>query len=217
LAPYKAEMLTINANAVKAYQGTPAKWEELSSLYHFYDVGTIKKAPYPEWKLVVLDMDCDGPCFSANLFRFAWDPNAKKLVELGKLSSSEYSPAEMVAFTKNADADFTISGLTPPEAILLPDGVNSIELTTKDADFYGMIKKDEQTPAAPGYAFVDFGKVAFTDAKLGDVYYSNQMIGCLFIKLPDGSVSTYAYDPKLMDEKYYQAITWNDKSEPTSI
>jgi len=28
-------MMAINATAVKAYSGTPAKWEELAALYHF--------------------------------------------------------------------------------------------------------------------------------------------------------------------------------------
>lgn len=219
LAPYKGDMQTLNENAVKAYQGAPAKWEDLSSLYHFYDSGTIKKAPYDGWKLVVLNMDCDGPCFSANLFRFAWDPNGKKLVELEKMSSSEYAPDEMAALTNNSDKNFVISGLIPPQAILFPDGINSIDLAYRDMDFYGLINKnpDQGTTMVPGYSFMDLGKVAFVDPKIGNVYYSSELVGALFVKLPDGSVSNYSYDPKLLDTKYYQTINWKDKSEPISV
>ncbi len=219
LAPYKSDMQTLNENEVKAYEGTPAKWEDLSAKYEFYDAGTIHKAPYDGWKLLVLDMDCEGPCMSASIFRFAWDSDNKKLVELEKLSSTDYAPTEMSAITNNADKKFEITGLTSPQTILLPDGSNSIELMTKDADFYHLFDKDwnPETPDEWGYVFVEPGKVAFVDPKVGNVYFSTQLIGCLFVKLPDGTLSTYGYDPKLLDAKYYQLINWTDKSQQTSL
>jgi hypothetical protein len=222
LAKYKTAMLQSRDKEMKTYDqnAQPTKWEDIAQYFHFYDAGTIKKAPYSGWKLVILNQDCDGPCMSASIYRFAYDKATGKLELLNNHSTTDnWGYSDMSVF--DSDDDFTISGLTLPKSITLPNGVDSAELDGTDIDLakpqtMHITENNLEVFDSP-YTFADPGKVAFTDARLGDIYFAENNSGCLFVKLPDGTLSKYAYDPKMFDQNRYQYIKLNDSTTPADL
>lgn len=221
LANYQKAILAAKDEANKWNPEIKAStWADASSYFKFYEVGTINKAPYQSWKLVNLLYECEGPCMSRPLYRFAYDEKDQKLVMLIKNSySSEYGDqSDIEVLKKNADQTFLLPGFTLPKTILTPDGLNSVELKGTDVDMAtpDNLKKEGGNPYS--YLYNSLGAVAFTDAKVGEIYFSGmETIGCLFLKLPDGTLSEYAYDPRLFETSHPQMIAWEDKKEPSNL
>ncbi len=186
---------------------------DIADYYDFYDAGEIKIEPYKGQRLIILDLGCDGPCGSASVHRFAYDQNSGNLIWLSKLSNLDYVPAGFNALKKNKDDNFTIKKLEVPQIIMTPDGRNVLNLSINGIDL-----KRPKIAGKEDYYFVKLGKVAFKDAKVGDVYFADdQQVGCLFIITPDSVISSYTYDDGLMNSKFFEQAYWNDNSTPVLI
>ena len=70
-------------------------WGDIEHLYKWYEIGIINAAPYKDWKLLVLDFQCDGPCLSTFVHRFAYNTGTEELVLLSKYST-EYSLTDYI-------------------------------------------------------------------------------------------------------------------------
>ncbi len=181
----------------------------VKTMLAFYEVGTLKADPYQGQKLLVMIEGCEGPCFSDQISRFAWDEQSGKLTYLTNHSYSDYIPEFLNPVLKNSDKELTLKALILPNSIMLPDGSNSVQLVSKDVDFRsGMTRENGNED---GTVFVDLGKVAFTDPKVGPVYLSAlEMTGCVFVIGPDSVISTYKFDPDLVGDKAGDTVKWND-------
>ncbi|HCW31888.1 TPA: hypothetical protein DGH83_00085 [Candidatus Peregrinibacteria bacterium] len=201
LAPYKDDLFKIysegmlggNPNSTTAAQFS---WEtNLAPFFHWYEVGTIftKGLPYEGQKLVVLNLDCEGPCFSPNLYRFAWDEATQTLTFLAPYST-EYYPDYLSPLMTKKDEQIVLAGLTLPEQIELPDGKGVLTLSHRDKSYL----------ADP------FRNVTFKDPSIGDVYFPGTSenpsnLGCFYVQAPDGSHSQYDYNPGFFAENQ---TTW---------
>ena len=210
LAKYLDKMIDAVPEYYKSAEDESAEELILEELT-FYDVGEIKIAPYAGQKLLAMKVDCDGPCFTVTLSRFAWDEKTGELTHLDNLSTQDYVPDYVAPLMENKDEDFAVKALNPPKTIMLPDGSNSISLTLKDADFHYQDTVDDDS------YFVVLGKEAFADPKWGKLYTSEQNTGCLYLQLPDGSISQYGYEPGLTGNHPGHSVTWKDGSDFTWI
>ena len=189
--------------------GSESQEAFLTEGLHFYDVGEIKLSPYEGQQLVVMVIDCDGPCFTTTISRFARDEKSGELTYLDAMSNEDYMPEYLEPLMKNADEDFSVKALNLPKTIMLPDGSNSVSLSIRDADFHNGIDDPDTI------SYVTFGKVAFTDPKWGDVYMSDHNAGCVYLRAADHSVAIYYYDAKLLNETASHSIIWKDGSDTT--
>ena len=192
-------------------------WEENEErLMDAYEAGTIKKAPYEGWKLVILATACDGPCNSGNIYRVAWDEKSGKSVLLTKYSNEYFYPLGLEVLKNGQDDKFEIPSLKTPQSVLLPDGETALTLAGRDDA--GFVEG-----SMPAEANVDIkwfeqslGEKAFTDEKLGNFYFTpkysdksteggGQLVtavvnsGMLMLALPDGTLSSYKYEPKFLE------------------
>jgi len=182
-------------------------WKNVTQLFSFYEIGTIKKSPYKDWRLVVLQVSCDGPCFNAYLYRLAWNREQDKLVFFSKISEKPEGYG-ISALVKNKDDSFTLASLTSPQTISLPEKKGVLVLEQRDRSFI-----------APGNDPHDSGQgaIAFKDPVWGNVYLSTFDSGCVSIRLADGSVQEYAYHPKFFDEEDHKTISWSDGAKTSSL
>lgn len=208
LTKYMDKMVAAAPDDYKSTGQSSAEKLILTGL-HFYDVGEIKIAPYASQKLLVMEIDCEGPCFTATLSRFAWDEQDGKLSYLDNLSNEDYVPDYAAPLMENADEEFTVKALNPPKTIMLPDGSNSVSLAVRDADFHSGNAINDQN------AFVSLAAPAFTDPTWGKLYTSEQQTGCLYLQLPDGTISQYGYDAQLLGANAFHTVTWKDGSDST--
>lgn len=197
---------------VKAYnemnggvQPTPSyKWSDIAYFFNFYDVGTIKAEQYKDWKLLVLDLTCDGMCFAHSIYRFAWNNQTDELVLLTKMSN-EYTPAYFGVFKTGEDSTTVLNGQLP-DKIQISETTKYITLVEKD---YSYIFKTQE------HTLEDLGEVVFTDQTLGDVYFMKGT-GCLQVVGPDGAIGRYVYDPGFFEGKKVW-IEWKDGSPKTNM
>lgn len=180
-------------------------------LMAIYDVGEIQKAPYEGHRLLVMSLDCEGPCFSADITRFAWDKAAGTMTVLKNHSVNDFTPMYLESLYAEGDSSFTLASLELPKTIMLPDGSNSVTLKMKDTDMKTNQNASGDNPYGLRFTYLD--EVAFTDDRVGDVYMADNTIGCLFVLGPDNVVSTYAYDSGLTDENNMQVAAWDDGSD----
>jgi hypothetical protein len=216
VANYLKEMNTALGDQASQNMEGDKKGDNLyvTSTLTFYDVGTIKTVPFEGQKLLVLDIASDGPMMSELLIRFAWDEKTGKLTSLEKYSEADYLPEFVQPLLAQTDKDFDIPALDLPNTIMLPDKSNSIKLSTRNIEIQADNKKDSANP--DGLIFVDLGKVAFSDPKVGNVYLSaTGTVGCLFVIAPDGTLVSYSYDPALISDKNSATVKWNDGSDST--
>lgn len=171
----------------------------------WYEVGEIKVEPYKEYKLVILDLQCEGMCFRNNTYRFAWNKENQELILLEKHSDDVETEELFEVIASKRDKTTNLNNLDLPEEITMPDGKNTIQLEVKDSHY----TLDN---------FSDNIEVAFENEKYGTLYKYTEDIGtgCLYLMGPDGSVSTYKYDPYFFDAGEVM-INWNDNSAPTSL
>lgn len=183
-------------------------WEEITPIFHWYAVGAIAKtgSEYEGQELLLLNLECEGPCFSRNIYRFAWDETTGALTFLVN-HSKDYQPDYLVSLFENADTTTTFDGVTLPDEITI-SGVDAtangkiIELAQQDQDYL-------QELSYP---------VAFTDPEVGNVYFAadGDGIGCFYVQAADGSVARYDYEPGFgflstkEDPQPEETVTWND-------
>ncbi|MFC1656035.1 S-layer homology domain-containing protein [Patescibacteria group bacterium] len=174
-------------DVVAAYGDGTSDWSYVRGFFEWYEVGEINVAPYEGYKLLVLDSLCDGMCLSSYLYRFAYNEDTGDLVMLDRHSSSSYTPSYVEPLTVGKDTTTLLAGLKLPETIAIA-GTDAYITKVTDDDWYN--NDDNLTT------------VAFVDPVVGNVYYygDGTSAGCLYVKSPDGSVSTYGYDLTLLEE-----------------
>ncbi len=213
LANYLPEMQKILAGDA-AFQNDDFDDEEyLLTALTFYEVGTMKVAPYEGNKLLVMDVTCEGPCMSASLSRLAWNEQSGELTLLENYSYTDYIADYQKPLYDTADRELRIKALELPNSIMLPDGSNSIQLKSRDFDLQTEDKVTKDN--SDGIDFADLGKVAFKDPKVGEVYLSEGITGCLFVINADGTVANYTFDPDLTGDKSNIMAKWIDGSDST--
>ncbi|MCC7431891.1 hypothetical protein IT412_00020 [Candidatus Peregrinibacteria bacterium] len=188
--------------------------KDLAGSFGFYDVGTLKVAPYKGQKLLVMNLECDGPCMSATIERFAWDEKTGDITWLENLSNTDFIPDYFKVLQAKTDSKLTLEALDLPKSVILPDGKNSMQLKDWGSDIY---KADLKAADENAYNYIDLGKVAFHDEKLGDVYFSAGAAGCLYVVGPDSVIATYAYDPGLTIADNAVTISWSNGAEKAWI
>lgn len=207
LKPYLKEMTALAPDYYKSF-GYDDPETYIQESLHFYDVGEIMAAPYEGKRLVLMLIDCEGPCFTSTISRFARDVESGELIYLDAQSNEDYLPDHVAPLYQNADEEFTIKALELPKTIMLPDGSNSVSLLSRDADMHATENDDS-------YKYVSLGEEAFRDPKWGPLYFSDYTGGCLYLKAADGSIATYGFDPKLLESGAGSSITWKDGSDTT--
>lgn len=188
-----------------------ANLDNVLGLISIYDVGEIKKAPYEGQRLLVMSLDCEGTCFSADITRFTWKEATGDMKVLKNHSVNDFTPIYLEFFYQAGDSSFTLSSLELPKTIMLPDGSDSVTLKMKDTDMKTNQNAGGENPYGLRFTYLD--EVAFTDDRVGKVYMADNTIGCLFVLGPDNVVSTYTYDSGLTDEKNMQVAVWDDGSD----
>jgi hypothetical protein len=208
LAKYKGAMIKAAEGAVYQSQD-PVDWKaQVASYYDFYDIGEIKIAPYQGQRLLMLDLRIEGMGSSPSIHRLAWDSKTGQLTWLPNLSDNNvYTYEHFDVIRKNLDKKFTVKTLESPKFITLPDGKNVAELQQ-----WGMGIRLGIEATDNKYGYPVLGEIAFNDAKLGSVYFSESVGGCLYTISIDGIISSYGYDPGLLDEKNGQIMKFADGS-----
>ncbi len=190
----------------------------LSYLFYFYEAGKIKIDPYKDWSLLVLSKRCDGPC-SAVIYRFAWNPQTNKLVNLVNHSYQPteedytYMEEEMKFLLKEKDAKTVFKSLELPTTISIPDTSEVIELAAKDIDLTYQKYADG---ADEQEIIFSLGKIAFTDAILGNIYL-NENVSCLYSILPDGTIQRYSFNPKFFEKSNNNMATLIDGDKKLNL
>lgn len=184
-----------------SWGGTSTKWEEISSLFHFYEVGTIKAPTYKSQKLIVLKLDCDGPCFSPFLFRYAYDSAKNKFTLLERHSSEDINYVAGTIANGEKNDSILYKGIEPPETINIPNSDKALELQAAHNSYL----PDDLTVE----------KFLFADEQNGNLYTQSGS-SCLRLKSPDGSTSLYGYNPHFFDSEPVYA-SWNDSSPQINI
>ncbi|KKT74173.1 MAG: hypothetical protein UW70_C0064G0009, partial [Candidatus Peregrinibacteria bacterium GW2011_GWA2_44_7] len=196
MAPYK-EAITTAYNEVFGYymtvdeNGQPVKaptdslsWNELKNQYQWFEVGTVgMKGDYSGYKLVLVDIACDGPCFSPNLYRFLWNDLTDELVFLPQYSTTFIQEWNKPLFEKRDTTGVAFNNVELPDELSLPQGKEVVRKALENSNFLRS----------------DSFKVAFTHPDVGDVYFvsgsENPSFGCFYVQAPDGSFARYEYDP----------------------
>lgn len=210
LAKYKKEL----TDAYKAYYSPNKELDfdtEIASSFAIYDVGTLKIEPYKGQKLLVMDLECDGPCMSATVERFAWDEKTGELTWLENMSDSEFMPDYFKVIQGKTDSELVLNVLDLPKSVILPDGKNSMQLKEWGTDIYNESSDKDMAPI--GTTYISLGKVAFHHEQLGDVYFSDGEAGCLYVVGPDSVVATYSYDSGLLNADNGVSIKWSNGTD----
>jgi len=209
-ASLQDEIMTSYGRSWDKSWGAAPKWPEISSYFHFYEVGKFIAAPYENQTFVILSLQCEGMCMGPSLYRFAYDTTQNKLTFFLNHSSEDRSTM-VLPLLKNVSTS-TIKGLTLPSKIEIPNSNQYAEIQLRDR-VYTM-----------DYEFT-FGPVLFTDKEFGNAYSQasgdNEYPSCFYVKSPDGSASIYGYDPKFTDpndpKKTNVWIKWNDGNMDSAI
>ena len=170
------------------------KWTDISRFLGFYEVGTIKKAPYKGQTLLMMDLKCDGMCFRNYTYRFAWDKETNSLTLLKKQSDNEMTPAFFKYFVGTTDNETYLEKVELPATISFP-GKREVIKTEEKFSNYLMLDLSETT-------------LAFTNDEVGNVY-KTERYGCLYVMGPDGATTLYNYDPEFFDGADI-TVTWED-------
>jgi hypothetical protein len=186
-------------------------WESVSANLKFFEFGTITDGKYKDSILYLLKAECDGMCMGPLIYRLAYNEKTDKLVMLGKYSATYEDAYDFFKpLLGNIDKTTSIKALDLPETIQIPNSSEKITLNAVDDYFFADAK--EMTN-------FNLTKVAFKDAVVGDVYFTPEGFptGCLYVKKLDGTIASYAYDPKLLDAKNPVSISWKDGSGSENI
>lgn len=183
-------------------------YEDIEWLYNWYNVATVTKAPYEGWHLMVLEVECEGPCFTANLYRFLWDESTGERVFLPEYSD-DYLPGHLSPLTDNAESAFELSGLELPETIDVPEiyGEGKVLTLEESSQDYLLIAEEYE--------------VMFESEAVGAVYKTGT--GCFYVQAPDGSVARYTYDAGFgfMNDENGASVevsaTWTATGETTNF
>ena len=192
------------------------KWTDIEPLIHFYNVGQITNSSYKGQDLVLYKQDCDGPCYVAEIDRFAYDKTNQKLTLLAKHSSpadGSFGTGYSSFFADATDKSTELKGVSLPEKIQIPNTDKYLTLEIRDELLNDQLPTFNST---------------FEDPTYGTVYYNVsqdnlQNTGCFYVKAPDGTASKYKYDPAFFvpggEGKGFKAltVTWQDGSTPTDI
>ncbi|MFA6917546.1 MAG: hypothetical protein WC285_01765 [Candidatus Gracilibacteria bacterium] len=167
--------------------------EDITTYFHFYEVGTIKAVKHKGESLVVLEVKCYDMCMGPSIYRFAYDKTKNELTFLTRHSNDEVlSTVRFLTYT--ADKTTFFKGVDPPDTIKIPGSEKVLELNTRYADY--------ASENITGENFL------FADAEFGNVYNSSgKSVGCVYFQSPDGVTSSYAYNPHFFDSESVQ-ITW---------
>lgn len=183
-------------------------WAELDYYFNFYKSGKIKVDPYKDWDLVTLDLQCEGPCSSAQIYRFAYKSDSGDLVLLDKHTRNDIKqnpPSLITPLSVNKDSSTLLNDIELPEKIALADSGKFITRSIKDSRYLTPIEGDLTK--------------AFDDPEFGAVYMSadpQNGWGCFYLKSPDGIASTYDYDPGFFTGNGAE-VTWTDGSKTKLI
>lgn len=181
MASYKSNIL----NDGKEMWGDNMKWDDIKNKYQWYQVGTFHGGAFTGYKLLTLNVGCDGPCFAPTLYRFAWKESTGELVYFEN-ESNKWETQELAMLFKNRSS-MLIDELHLPERIGIP-GVNAVlSRDAEDISFWG------ESLYLQNYEMV------FPDSEVGPLYEIagvHAKTGCLFAVAPDGSLVRYAYDPE---------------------
>ncbi|MBD3330787.1 hypothetical protein GF354_04635 [Candidatus Peregrinibacteria bacterium] len=176
---------------------TQADKDYLLGLLNWYEAGTIKVEPYEGWKLLLLELQCDGMCFRSDVYRLAYNSETNELKYLVDYSDgADHDYLEVLI--GNQDSDVSLSGLNPPQTVSVPGMDVTLELESAFADFNSATY---------------IGEVAFTESKYGQLYFAPEQYGygCLYFESPDGVISQYKYDIGLLDDSV--VINWEEGGE----
>lgn len=172
-------------------------WPDLTALFTFYDIGTVKQeGKYLGWKLIKLQMSCDGPCFSYQYYRFVQSPDGKSLVMLANHSENDYDKSSYVKSFKNVDTTTELKGLKAPKTIPIPNSQEYFTLQSEGS----MAVADQASPNGTKLTPV------FVDPTYGQLYQLDYpgKVGCLLLQLGDGTYSNYEYNPQFFDRTSYK-------------
>lgn len=175
--------------------------------YLFFEVGTITKEKYKGEKLLVLVVPCDGPCFSNDTYRFAYNEGTKALTLLKKHSTnSEYSLGIMNAISTKTDVVTNLEKLDAPEKVLIQGTKEYAELDQKDVSTTFIVEKyDPFDGYDKNYTDETSGVKIYYHSAKPDKYGNNTVEGCFKVLLKDGTISMYAFKPefgKSITDKY---------------
>ncbi len=150
----------------------------------WYESGVINVEPYDDWKMLLLQVECEGPCFSSDFYRFAYDEATEELIHLSYHSYSSLDIAKEVVepFLAIEDSEARLSGLELPLAVQIPDTDYSLTLQNR---FAGIGVDTDGN-------YFDDAQILFEDEALGTFYSFGG--GCLHYKHPDGTIATYSFD-----------------------
>lgn len=182
MAPYKDSVMQDG----KVYWADQITWAEVKNRYDWFQVGTFDQGPFAGQQLLVLNMECDGPCFYPMLYRFAYDAMTGELTYFEN-ESADWESEELKSLLRNRTGAL-LPELALPERITIPGTDNVFTRDQTDAMFWG----------DSGY-FQNF-KPLFNDSEVGPLFELTAASvgaesGCVYAVAPDGSIVRYAYDP----------------------
>ena len=141
-------------------------------------VGKFVGGTYEGWDLIVMEVACEGPCFTKPIYRFLSKPETGELTYLEEMSTQW--AANYLEPLMAVKSSMIINEIRTPERIEIPGGENRGVFTRDAVDL--------------GANSLEGRDILFEDSVVGAIY-KDENTGCLFAKAPDGTVSRYVYDP----------------------
>jgi len=158
-------------------------WDEFQSRYHWYQVGLFTGGEFKGKELIVLNVECEGPCFAPLLYRFALNEMTGELTYFEN-ESNEWEVQELKVLFENRSGTL-LPELAMPERIAIPGTDKIFTRDATDLSFWG------------SYGYFEDYKVLFSDSEVGPLYeIEGSAVGCVYAMAPDGSITRYAYDPE---------------------
>ncbi|MBD3270323.1 hypothetical protein GF376_02255 [Candidatus Peregrinibacteria bacterium] len=166
----------------RVYIGSDANNEEIQlpdELIVGYEVGDILKAPYEGWKLLIVEVRCEGPCFQMDYYRFAYNPETRELVFFPHYSQIVLETGLIDEMLETKDIAVEFSDLESKDEIPFPDSDEVAIMVNKIYDLWVDFDRNDQN-------------VAFVDETVGEVY-QNDSTGYLEVWNDDGTISAYSF------------------------
>lgn len=175
-------------------------WTRLMGLAEWYEVGEIinENSPLNGYKYIVWNNVCEGPCFNADIHRFAMNSSTGELILLTAYSS-EYFPDYAPILFPNSSAETILNAALPKQIT-----VSSQNLTLKKGSTDVMFRADGFT-AEDGYEIVFQSDEGYPTYRV-----KNGNVGCFYVPAPDGSITRYDINPGFFDEGANTVITTPD-------
>lgn len=175
-------------------------WTRLMDMAEWYEVGEIigENSTLNGYKYVIWNNVCEGPCFNADIHRFAKNDSTGELILLNEYSN-EYQPDYAPVLFPNSSSE-TISNGALPEQIT----ISSQNLTFNKGSADVMFR-------ANGFTEEDGYEVVFQSDEGYAIYrVKNGSVGCFYVPAPDGSITRYDLDPGFFSEGANTTITTPD-------